>query len=95
MFALRTTPVTRGAAYWVRAGTLFNRYYGPFEVSLSDATGVKFGTTAGQQSLRLRNITTTNGALLFKPGSQPPPLQKRGNDWSWNMTFELAKGEGD
>src|SRR5262249_46159039 len=26
------TSVTRGQAFWIRAGTVFNRYFGPFEV---------------------------------------------------------------
>ena len=44
---------------------------------------------------KLRSVTTTNGQLLFKPGSQPPPISKRGNDWSWHMELDLAKGESD
>lgn len=43
---------------------------------------------------KLRSVTS-NGQPLFKPIGQPPPLTRRGNDWTWNMTFELVKGEGE
>jgi hypothetical protein len=58
LFALHTTPVTRGQAYWMRAGDTYNRYYGPFEVSLQNADGVQLGDSASQYRFRLRNLTT-------------------------------------
>ena len=99
LFAFRTTPVTRGAAYWIRAGDLFNRYFGPFEVSLSDASGVAFGTTAGQKSFRLRNLTATARTVTLSltnsetaPAGQSnvvaaPPLLVRGAQNLTNLTY--------
>ena len=51
VFAYRTTPVQRGQAFWIRAGTAYNRYFGPFEVELSSEAGVGFGTSTGQQAV--------------------------------------------
>lgn len=102
LFAFRTTPVTRGAAYWVRSGDLFNRYFGPFEVSLPDAGGVHFGTTAGQQSFRLRNLTATNRTVTLSlvatetaPAGQSnyvaaPPLLVRGAQNLTNLTYAYS-----
>jgi hypothetical protein len=42
----------------------------------------------------LRTTTLTNGEPLFKSVTVPPWV-KRGNDATWNLTAELAKGEGD
>ena len=39
LFALHTTPVTRGQAFWMRSGTVFiTNYYGPFTVSIKNST---------------------------------------------------------
>lgn len=102
IFGLRSNLVMRGSAYWIRAGDLFNRYFGPFEVSLSDASGVKFGTTAGQQSLRLRNLTATSRTVtlsLVAPDTAPagqsnyvaaPPLLVRGAQNLTNLTYAYS-----
>ena len=102
LFAFRTTPVTRGAAYWIRAGDLFNRYFGPFEVSLSDASGVAFGTTAGQKNFRLRNLTATARTVTLSlvnsetaPAGQSnvvaaPPLLVRGAQNLTNLTYAYS-----
>ena len=58
VLTLRTTPVRRGQAFWMRSGTLFNNYFGPFEVVCS-AQGVNFGENSSVQSVRLRNLTST------------------------------------
>ena len=102
LFAFRTTPVTRGAAYWIRAGDLFNRYFGPFEESLSDASGVAFGTTAGQKNFRLRNLTATARTVTLSlvnsetaPAGQSnvvaaPPLLVRGAQNLTNLTYAYS-----
>ncbi|MCL5098219.1 MAG: hypothetical protein M1608_11970 [Candidatus Omnitrophica bacterium] len=48
LFAYHTTPVTRGEAFWISSGTLFNKYFGPVKVVFPDMAGAKFGDTAGQ-----------------------------------------------
>ncbi len=67
-------PVARGAAFWMRAGTVFNRYFGPFEVVPSGLDGVDFGTSGSSSTFRLRNLSAQ--ALTVTLGLQasaPPP----------------------
>lgn len=74
VFAYRTARVNRGQAFWIRAGTTYNRYFGPFELVLSDAAGVRFGTSSGQQAVRLRNLTSGNLTVtLDLLSSETPP----------------------
>jgi hypothetical protein len=75
MFPVAT--VQRGQAYWMRSGTVFNRYFGPFEVLLSSANGIDFGETSGSSSFRLRNHTTNvlNVRLLLQSSATPPATQ--------------------
>ena len=63
LFAKLTERVTRGKAYWIRAVGVFNRYFGPFEVSLQDANGIGFGDSGGQYRFRLINLTDTARAV--------------------------------
>jgi hypothetical protein len=91
VFAFRTVPVVRGQAFWIRAGGMYNRYFGPFEVVVSGSGGTMFGATRTVCSLRLRNLTagglTVSLNLLpseSAPAGQPyvngaPPLLVRGN----------------
>lgn len=69
----RTLRVNRGQAYWIRSGTLYNRYYSPFEVVVSSA-GLAFGTNQSSASLRLRNLTTSTLTVnLSLVASETPP----------------------
>ena len=80
----------RGEAYWIRSGTTFNRYFGPFEVSLQDSRGVHFGDTVARYQFRIRNIATLPLTVRLElrnseapPAGQPsilqaPPLLVRG-----------------
>jgi hypothetical protein len=99
LFAYHTTPVTRGQAAWIRSGTLFNSYFGPFQVVVSSSGGADFGATASQVSFRLRNTTPTNVAVTLRlaasesppPGQLPivgvPPLLLRGALNPTNLTY--------
>jgi len=90
LYALRTTRVNRGQAYWIRAGTIYNRYFAPFEVASSGSGGVDYGDSLSASSFRLRNLTSSNltvtlGLLTSEtpPSGQPnilgaPPLWVRG-----------------
>jgi len=75
LFAYHTTPVTRGQAFWIRAGTTFNNYFAPFEVALpSGGSGVVFGDSVSQYTFRLRNTTGTNLTVTLRlAASEPPP----------------------
>ena len=89
-FFFRSTPVKRGQAFWIRSGTVFNRYFGPFEVALSGANSADFRDNLNTYSLRLRNLTTSNLVLTVRlaasetiPAGQAnivavPPLLLRG-----------------
>jgi len=99
VFALRTTPVKRGEAYWVRAGEVYNRYYGPFEVVLGGAGLVALGDSVSVTSVRLKNLTpnplTVSLNLVASetpPAGQPaiadvPPLLVRGERNPTNLTY--------
>ena len=97
VFALRTTPVKRGEAYWVRAGQVYNNYYGPFEVVSGGAGTVDFGDGLKAISLRLRNlspnpltVTLNLAASEAAPGTNTilpvPPLLLRGELNPTNLT---------
>ncbi|MBI4657422.1 MAG: LamG domain-containing protein [Verrucomicrobia bacterium] len=99
VFSLRTTPVRRGEAFWMRTGTTFNRYFGPFDLHLQNSSGVHFRDTLGQYRIRLRNatsgqITVTLNVLASEtpPAGQtaivqPPPLLLRGALDTANLTY--------
>jgi hypothetical protein len=88
----RNTAVKRGQAFWIRSGSVFNRYFGPFEVTLSGANGADFRDGRNTYSFRLRNLTAGNlGVTLRLANSEMPvpvgqssivgvpPLLVRGN----------------
>ncbi len=87
----RASSVVRGEAFWIRSGTVFNRYFGPFEVVLSGSDGIQFYERLSIGSLRLRNYSpnplTVSMELLASeavPSGQPaiagiPPLLVRGS----------------
>lgn len=52
--ARRSTPVTRGRAFWLR-GPNPNNYTQPFDLNLSNTRGIDFGRTSAEYSLQLIN----------------------------------------
>lgn len=99
LFAYHTTHVTRGQAFWMRAGTLFNNYFGPFQVAISGSAGVNFSNTVSQYSFHLVNVTANNVTvnLQLLPSETPPagqnpiagtpPLLIRGALSMTNLTY--------
>ncbi len=97
--ALRTTLVNRGQAYWIRSGTVYSRYFAPFELSVSAASGVNFGDGLSTANLRLRNLTASNLTVTLQlissespPAGQSsivgvPPLLVRGALNLTNLTY--------
>lgn len=77
VFALRTTSVRRGEAYWIKSGDYFNRYFSPFEVSVSGSGQVKFGDTLRSVGLRINNLTASPLTLRlgFKASETAPAGQ--------------------
>lgn len=77
VFALRTTPVRRGEAYWIKSGDYFNRYFSPFEVSVSGTGQVKFGELQRTAGIRINNLTTSPLTLRlgFQASEAPPAGQ--------------------
>ena len=102
LFAYHTTPVLRGQAFWMRAGSLFNNYFGPFQVVISGSEGVSFGDVVSQYTLRLENTTATNVTVTLRllasetpPAGQPaiagpPPLLVRGSLNTSNLTYGFS-----
>lgn len=99
---LRTTPLVRNEAYWVRAEE-YNRYFGPFEIVLQAPSGIRFGETSGQYRIRLRNrideSVTIPAHLLASeapPADQEPiaggvPLLRRGEIDLSDLTYGFAR----
>lgn len=99
VFALRSTLLRRGEAYWMRAGDTVNHYFGPLELVLQDSRGVLFGPRFGEHRLRLRNrastaVTIRMDLLASEPapaGQAPvvgsPSLLIRGNLNPTNLLF--------
>ncbi len=99
LFALHTTPVTRGQAVWIRSGTVFNNYFGPFTVALQSAGGASFGDSLSQYSFHLQNTCVSNVTVNLRllvsetpPAGQapivgPPPLLIRGALNTTNLTY--------
>ncbi|MFO1499277.1 MAG: hypothetical protein U1G07_12925 [Verrucomicrobiota bacterium] len=99
---LRSTPVRRGEAFWVRAGQAFNDFYGPFEVTALPSGQVRFGDTLSSQSFRIRNRTAAALTVSLRldasqapPTGQPaiagtPPLLVRGDRNATNLTYSSS-----
>lgn len=78
LFALRTTPVRRGQAFWIRAGEVFNQYFGPFDVTAAGSGKAAFGESLGSYSFRLRNQTANELTVSLRlVGSETPPTGQR------------------
>ena len=99
VYAMRAMTVNRGQAYWIRAGTVYNRYFAPFEVALTGSGGVNYGDSINALNFRLRNLTASNVTLTLKlvasetpPAGQTnivgtPPLLVRGPLNTTNLTY--------
>lgn len=57
VYGLRTSKADRGKAFWMRSGTRFNRYFGPFELKLQSPEGVDFGDNLSAYRVRIKNLT--------------------------------------
>ena len=56
------------------SGTVFNKYFGPFEVALSGAGGIDFHESIGTYRLRLRNLSSrTNHVTMTLLASEAAP----------------------
>lgn len=78
VFALRTTPVTRGKAYWMRAGENYNRYFSPFEITAAQTGGLDYGSEDSVLAFRVRNVTdrALTVTLRLKPSEAVPVGQR-------------------
>lgn len=74
VLGLRTASVRRGEAFWIRSGSTFNRYFGPFELSLQDSRGVQFGDSLARYQIRIRNIVAQPLTVKLElRNSETPP----------------------
>jgi hypothetical protein len=75
VFALRSTRLRQGEAYWMRSGDTVNRYFGPLELVLQNPRGVVFGPRFGEHRLRLRNRASTPVTIrMALLASEPAPV---------------------
>ena len=98
----RNTPVTRGSAFWIRAGTTYNRYFGPFELGLQNPAGVQYADTLSTYGVRLKNTTASTQTITLNllasetppagqaPFTNPPPLLLRGALNPTNLTYNYT-----
>jgi len=77
LFTYHTTPVTRGQAVWIRTGTLYNSYFGPFSLELASSGGVSFGDSVSTFSFHLLNTCASNVTVTVQlvASEAPPPGQ--------------------
>jgi len=78
VLGLRTAAVSRGEAFWIRSGSTFNRYFGPFEVSLQDSRGAQFGDSLARYQVRIRNIIGQSLTVKLEMlASEAPPVGQK------------------
>lgn len=102
VFSQYTTPVTRGQAFWLRVTNVNNTYFGPFTVKLPNPTGIAYGTSGGQVTLHLYNVTAgplTVSARMLASETPPygqtnivgsPPLLLGGALNATNLTYAFT-----
>lgn len=102
VFALRTTPVRRGEAFWIRAGEVYNHYFGPFEITAAGSGRVALGESLSSFSFRVRNQTAAALTVALElvaseapPAGQPaiaevPPLLVRGALDTVDLTYGVS-----
>jgi len=74
VYSLFTAPATRGKAFWASAANVNTAYYGPFKLTLPNATGLNFYDTVGQFTVYLENMTTNPLTVTSKLlASETPP----------------------
>jgi hypothetical protein len=90
VFDTARTVFSRGEAVWMRMAAGYNRYFGPFEVSLSGNRSIQFGKSGTQAGFRLRNQSRSTNVITLRllpsetaPSGQTavvglPPLILRG-----------------
>ncbi|SPE59669.1 exported hypothetical protein [Verrucomicrobia bacterium] len=93
------TPVVSGQAYWISATNVNNSYFGPFQITLPNPSGISYGTTGGQVTFYLLNVTPNPLTVTMKvvpsetpPFGQtnilgPPPLLVEGAQNPTNLTY--------
>jgi hypothetical protein len=68
-----TTPLRAGEAFWIQTLGV-SRFQGPIEVQMEQRTGLDFGRTLTEQTLRLRNASSQSRKLRVQrlPSLSPP-----------------------
>ena len=80
VFNPHAVPVVRGQAFWIRSGSYYNNYFGPFQVGL-DSHGADFGDSTSLNSFHLRNpssapvtVTLRLAPSETRPNNQQTPI---------------------
>ena len=91
--ALRTTPVQRGEAFWMRVGDSFNSYFGPFDLVLQESDGAHFGESKQQYRILIRNrVEESLSVTMTLKDTEDPP---EGQPALKNGLQVLVKGEAN
>ena len=101
VFAPHTVTVTRGQAFWIRSGSYYNNYFGPFTVAMVNGA-TEFGDSVSRTTFHLQNMTpfpvTVHLTLLpseLPPANQTasagvPPLVVQGSLMASNVTYNVT-----
>lgn len=88
VFNYRSAKVTRGKAFWIRSGSAYNNYFGPFQLTLDNSAGLKFGQDLSQVRFRLRNLTSSPLSITLNLlHSENPPAP---GAWNNNLSESIA-----
>lgn len=106
LFDFARTSLRRGDAVWMRVASGYNRYFGPFEVTIGSERGINFGAEGTQFSFRVRNTTSATNVITLRllpsesaPVGQPaieglPPLLVRGEPDPATLTYLAESLDG-
>ena len=58
----------RNEAFWIRAPGVYNDYFGPFQLTLQDHTGVHLGDSVAQYRIRIKNVVESDLTVTLSIG---------------------------
>lgn len=64
--AFRLTPLRRDQAYWIRTGTIYNHYFGPFQISGVGPDGLRFSDNISSYRMVLKNVSGANLTITLR-----------------------------
>lgn len=93
VFGLRTTPATRGKAFWMRAEDQYVRYFAPFTLETQSPDGFDFGATRVAMRFRLKN--QTNADLVITLSNVASDQSPAGEKFIFGDAPVIVRGDLD